>query len=74
MKSVFNENSIKLTELDSLSCKLITALQNEGFEFNIYGSTTSECELEYPLYASKAEAKQIYRQIQKELKLKLATN
>jgi len=74
MKSVFNKNSVKLTELDTEACKLITALQEEGFEFNVIGSTTTECELNYPLYTNASEAKELYRQVQNELKLKLATN
>jgi hypothetical protein len=67
MKSLFNEKSVVLSELQPDSCALIISLQSEGFLFNVAGSTLKVCELEYPLYTSKNEARAIYKQVQKKL-------
>jgi hypothetical protein len=69
MKSTFNEKSLILSELDNTCCALIADLQVQGFVFDVIGSTLTVCELEYPLYTVKSEAKEIYRNIQKTLDL-----
>ena len=74
MKSVFNESSVILRGGSHLTnSTLLRGLADEGFVLQgelCLASTT----LAYPLYTNATEAKQLYRQVQNDLKLKLATN
>lgn len=69
MKSVFTSNQLVLTNVSKDEIGLTVELVKQGFNLlGGFGTFTYN----YPLYTNATEAKQIYRQVQNDLKLKLA--
>lgn len=77
MKSIFNESTLEVRQgISGNIWTLYQPLIKNGFSLDIGKGLGDENRftLNYPLYTSRDEAKTIYRQVQNELKLKLASN